>query len=122
MQIELPECARVDVTFYVVSPSTGLQAAINANGARWLNDEALPSGISAALEALNGLGEVADARPMTAPEVANYIADQQNGDNDYQGALAACLKDMIDAYGSDDGHGPIPIIERAKSVLAAAAM
>lgn len=118
MQIELPEYARVNVTFYVVSPSTGLQAAINASGARRLNDEALPSGISAAIDALNGLGEVSDARPMTAPEVANYIADQKEGA--CQGALIASLEEMIDAYGSDDGHGPVAIIERAKAAIVAA--
>jgi hypothetical protein len=32
--------------------------------------------------------------------------------------LLASLKEMIEAYGSDDGHGPVPIIERAKAAVA----
>jgi hypothetical protein len=32
-------------------------------------------------------------------------------------ALRASLTEMIDCYGSDDGGGPIPIIERAKAAL-----
>lgn len=35
-------------------------------------------------------------------------------------ALVASLKEMIECYGSDDGGGPIPIIERAKAALAGA--
>lgn len=33
-------------------------------------------------------------------------------------ALRASLTEMIDCYGSDDGGGPIGIIERAKAALA----
>lgn len=33
-------------------------------------------------------------------------------------ALVASLKEMIDCYGSDDGGGPIEIIERAKAAVA----
>ena len=32
-------------------------------------------------------------------------------------AVVASLKEMIDAYGSDDGGGPITIIERARAAL-----
>lgn len=34
--------------------------------------------------------------------------------------LVASLQEMIDAYGSDDGGGPISIIERAKVAIARA--
>lgn len=33
-------------------------------------------------------------------------------------AAAASLKEMIEVYGSDDDHGPIPIMDRAKAALA----
>ena len=33
--------------------------------------------------------------------------------------LARSLLEMIDAYGSDGGHGPVEIIERAKQALVA---
>jgi len=35
-------------------------------------------------------------------------------------ALIASLAEMVECYGSDDGGGPIPIIERAKAAIAAA--
>lgn len=35
-------------------------------------------------------------------------------------SLAKALKDMLHAYDSDDGHGPIPVIEGAKQALLAA--
>lgn len=34
--------------------------------------------------------------------------------------LLRSLEEMVECYGSDDGHGPIPIIERAKAEIKAA--
>jgi len=34
--------------------------------------------------------------------------------------LLASLREMIECYGSDDGGGPIPIIERARAAIAKA--
>jgi hypothetical protein len=35
-------------------------------------------------------------------------------------ALISSLREMVDVYGSDDGSGPIPIIQRAKAAIASA--
>lgn len=77
MRIEMPDYVRCGVTFYVVSQSTGLQAAVKLDGARYLNDETLPDGLAAAVAMLNGVTKTSDARPMTAGEVTDYILDQE---------------------------------------------
>lgn len=75
--VDIPEYARIGMTFYVMSPSTDLTAAIKVDGARQLNPRAFPDGLRAALLAMNGMCGAEDARAMTAVEVSDYIRDQE---------------------------------------------
>ena len=75
--ILLPDCVRGTFTIYVLSPSTGLEAAVALSGWRSADTDKLPQDVRAACDTLNCMSRVSDARAMTVEEVADYLRREE---------------------------------------------
>lgn len=91
MRIDMPDYMRVSVTYYVVSASSGDDAAICISGAKSFDDGAFVTGLDAAINTLNSMMDTEDGRGMTAEEVRDYLRRQRE---EYRGDHADCDDDI----------------------------
>ncbi len=79
--ISLPMGMRADFNIYMVSESTGLDSVVTVKGGKRVGEDMTPL-VHAAIKSASDLSGVDDFRAMTDAEIDDYLASQEEDEED----------------------------------------